>query len=206
MAAGSLFEVKFKLRPTVREIQRVQQASEPPVTLVRSTGRYPRAAQVLALALQFQEMNGAGCDPCGLPFPLSFRARNTLLHSGCRRLALTRSSIVPAYWNAGFSWINGSGHSKPRSRQEATSSSTRSSRMRIKAPNVRRVVTNQSLPKFEYVHKWSTRSPDCYRVKSWSDLGWSRSQAEPARRAAIRQAGGRLNDLVNGHDVRMIQR
>jgi hypothetical protein len=56
MAAGSLFEVKFKLRPTVREIQLAQQASEPPVTLVRRTGRYPRAAQVLALALQFQEM------------------------------------------------------------------------------------------------------------------------------------------------------
>ncbi|MCZ2075991.1 MAG: hypothetical protein LC130_13460 [Bryobacterales bacterium] len=60
MAASSLFEVKFKLRPTVREIQRVQQTSEPPVTLVRRTGRYPRAAQVLALALQFQEMIDSG--------------------------------------------------------------------------------------------------------------------------------------------------
>src|SRR5579884_913542 len=56
MAASSLFEVRFKLRPTVREIQRSEQAAEPTVTAVRKTGRYPRAAQVLALALQFQEM------------------------------------------------------------------------------------------------------------------------------------------------------
>ncbi|NUN01313.1 MAG: hypothetical protein HUU41_09380 [Bryobacteraceae bacterium] len=60
MAAGSLFEVKFKLRPTVREIQRAQQATESTATAVRRTGRYPRAAQVLALALQFQEMIDSG--------------------------------------------------------------------------------------------------------------------------------------------------
>lgn len=60
MAAGSLFEVRFKLRPTVREIQRSEQATEPAVTAVRKTGRYPRAAQVLALALQFQEMIDRG--------------------------------------------------------------------------------------------------------------------------------------------------
>jgi hypothetical protein len=55
-AAGGLFEVRFKLRPAVREIQRAEQAMEPTVTVARKTGRYPRAAQVLALALQFQEM------------------------------------------------------------------------------------------------------------------------------------------------------
>lgn len=60
MAAGSLFEVRFKLRPAVREIQRAEQATEPTVTAVRKTGRYPRAAQVLALALQFQEMIDSG--------------------------------------------------------------------------------------------------------------------------------------------------
>jgi len=56
MAASSLFEVKFKLRPTVREIQRAEQAAEPTVSPPRRSGRHPRAAQVLALALQFQEM------------------------------------------------------------------------------------------------------------------------------------------------------
>jgi hypothetical protein len=52
--------VKFKLRPTVLEIQRAEQAAEPTVTAVRRTGRYPRAAQVLALALQLQEMIDSG--------------------------------------------------------------------------------------------------------------------------------------------------
>ena len=60
MAASSLFEVKFKLRPTVREIQRAKQAAEPTLTLARRPGRYPRGAQVLALALQFQGMIDAG--------------------------------------------------------------------------------------------------------------------------------------------------
>lgn len=60
MAAGGLFEVRFKLRPAAREIQRAEQATEPTVTAVRKTGRYPRAAQVLALALQFQEMIDRG--------------------------------------------------------------------------------------------------------------------------------------------------
>jgi hypothetical protein len=60
MAASSLFEVRFKLRPTVREIQRAEQATEPTMTAARKTGRYPRAAQVLALALQFQEMIDSG--------------------------------------------------------------------------------------------------------------------------------------------------
>lgn len=60
MAAGSLFEVRFKLKPTVREIQRAEQATEPTVTAAPKTGRYPRAAQVLALALQFQEMIDRG--------------------------------------------------------------------------------------------------------------------------------------------------
>jgi hypothetical protein len=60
MTAGGLFEVRFKLRPAVREIQRAEQAMEPTVTVARKTGRYPRAAQVLALALQFQEMIDSG--------------------------------------------------------------------------------------------------------------------------------------------------
>jgi hypothetical protein len=60
MAASSLFEVKFKLRPTMREIQRAEQATEPTISPARRTGRYPRAAQVLALALQFQEMIDSG--------------------------------------------------------------------------------------------------------------------------------------------------
>jgi hypothetical protein len=60
MAAGSLFEVRFKLRPAVREIQRAEQETVPTVTVARKTGRYPRAAQVLALALQFQEMIDRG--------------------------------------------------------------------------------------------------------------------------------------------------
>ena len=60
MPASSLFEVKFKLRPTVRAIQRAEQAAEPTVTPARRTGRYPRGAQVLALALQFQGMIEAG--------------------------------------------------------------------------------------------------------------------------------------------------
>jgi hypothetical protein len=60
MAAGSLFEVRFKLRPAVREIQRAEQATEPKVTAAQKTGRYPRAAQVLALALKFQEMIDRG--------------------------------------------------------------------------------------------------------------------------------------------------
>lgn len=60
MAAGSLFEVRFKLRRAVREIQRAEQATESAVTVARKTGRYPRAAQVLALALQFQEMVDRG--------------------------------------------------------------------------------------------------------------------------------------------------
>jgi hypothetical protein len=60
MAASSLFEVRFKLRPAVREIQRAERATEPAVPAARKTGRYPRAAQVLALALQFQEMIDRG--------------------------------------------------------------------------------------------------------------------------------------------------
>jgi hypothetical protein len=60
MAASSLFEVRFKLKPTVREIQRAEQATESTVTAVQRTGRYPRAGQLLALALQFQEMIDSG--------------------------------------------------------------------------------------------------------------------------------------------------
>jgi hypothetical protein len=44
MAASSLFEVKFKLRPTVREIQRAEQATEPTVAPAQRSGRHPRAA------------------------------------------------------------------------------------------------------------------------------------------------------------------
>ena len=53
-------EVKVRLQPTVREINRPAKkkaAAAPPIT---KTGRFPRLAQVLALALQFQEMIDSG--------------------------------------------------------------------------------------------------------------------------------------------------
>jgi hypothetical protein len=48
-------EVKVSLRPTVRVINRSAKETSA-VMPVRKSGRFPRVAQVLALALQFQEM------------------------------------------------------------------------------------------------------------------------------------------------------
>jgi hypothetical protein len=52
-------EVKVRLQPTVREINRPPKETSA-VTPVRKSGRFPRVAQVLALALQFQEMIDSG--------------------------------------------------------------------------------------------------------------------------------------------------
>jgi hypothetical protein len=53
------FEVSFSLRPAVREISRPPKkaATSPPVP---KYARYPRITQVVALALQFQEMIDRG--------------------------------------------------------------------------------------------------------------------------------------------------
>jgi hypothetical protein len=54
------FEVKVQLQPTVRQInrtpKRIARAAEP----ASKRGRFPRITQVLALALQFQEMIDRG--------------------------------------------------------------------------------------------------------------------------------------------------
>jgi hypothetical protein len=52
------FEVSFSLRPAVREISRLPKAAAPPP--VAKYARYPRITQVVALALQFQEMIDRG--------------------------------------------------------------------------------------------------------------------------------------------------
>ena len=53
------FEVSFSLRPAVREISRPNKraTASPPVP---KYARYPRITQVVALALQFQEMIDRG--------------------------------------------------------------------------------------------------------------------------------------------------
>jgi hypothetical protein len=48
-------EVKVRLQPTVRAINRMPRKGAPPAA-TPSRGRFPRITQVLALALQFQEM------------------------------------------------------------------------------------------------------------------------------------------------------
>jgi hypothetical protein len=53
-------EVKVSLRPTVREINRPEKKPASAVPPVRKSGRFPRVAQILALALQFQEMIDTG--------------------------------------------------------------------------------------------------------------------------------------------------
>jgi hypothetical protein len=57
---NNAFEVKVQLQPTVRQINRAPKniplATEPGV----KRGRFPRITQVLALALQFQEMIDRG--------------------------------------------------------------------------------------------------------------------------------------------------
>ena len=49
-------EVKVRLQPTVREINRPTKTTTSAAVPARRSGRFPRVAQVLALALQFQEM------------------------------------------------------------------------------------------------------------------------------------------------------
>jgi len=52
-------EVRVSLRPTVRVINRSAKETSA-VAPVRKSGRFPRVAQVLALALQFQDMIDTG--------------------------------------------------------------------------------------------------------------------------------------------------
>ena len=57
---NSRFEVKVRLQPTVRQINRVPKKIAPAAVPVAERGRLPRITQVLALALQFQEMIDRG--------------------------------------------------------------------------------------------------------------------------------------------------
>jgi hypothetical protein len=57
---NSRFEVKVQLQPTVRQINRVPKKIAPAAVPVAERGRLPRITQVLALALQFQEMIDRG--------------------------------------------------------------------------------------------------------------------------------------------------
>lgn len=50
------FEVKVRLQPTVRQINRAPKKIAPAGEPAAKRGRLPRITQVLALALQFQEM------------------------------------------------------------------------------------------------------------------------------------------------------
>ena len=54
------FEVKVRLQPTVRQINRAQKKIPPATEPGVKRGRLPRITQVLALALQFQEMIDRG--------------------------------------------------------------------------------------------------------------------------------------------------
>ena len=54
------FEVKVRLQPTVRQISRAPKRLAPAVESGMLRGRFPRITQVLAMALQFQEMIGRG--------------------------------------------------------------------------------------------------------------------------------------------------
>ncbi len=53
-------EVKVRLQPTVREINRRPKAKAPAAPGPVRQGRFPRITQVLALALQFQQMIDRG--------------------------------------------------------------------------------------------------------------------------------------------------
>jgi len=53
-------EVKVRLQPTVREINRPLKKTTSPEASPQKSGRFPRVAQVLSLALQFQEMIDTG--------------------------------------------------------------------------------------------------------------------------------------------------
>ena len=54
------FEVKVQLQPTVRQINRAPKKLAPAAESGLKRGRFPRITQVLAMALQFQEMIGKG--------------------------------------------------------------------------------------------------------------------------------------------------
>jgi hypothetical protein len=54
------FEVKVRLQPTVRQINRAPKKIPPAAEPGVKRGRLPRITQVLALALQFQEMVDRG--------------------------------------------------------------------------------------------------------------------------------------------------
>lgn len=54
------FEVKVRLQPAVRQINRVSKQIAPAADPAAKRGRLPRITQVLAMALQFQEMIDRG--------------------------------------------------------------------------------------------------------------------------------------------------
>lgn len=60
MTKDSSFEVSFSLQPAVRTINRPPKQSAPSVPIEPEYTRLPRITQVLALALQFQEMIDRG--------------------------------------------------------------------------------------------------------------------------------------------------
>jgi hypothetical protein len=57
---NSGFEVKVQLQPTVRQINRAPGPTAPAAEAATKQGRLPRITQVLAMALQFQEMIDRG--------------------------------------------------------------------------------------------------------------------------------------------------
>jgi hypothetical protein len=57
---NSGFEVKVRLQPTVRQINRAPEKIAPVADPAAKRGRIPRITQVLAMALQFQEMIDRG--------------------------------------------------------------------------------------------------------------------------------------------------
>lgn len=54
------FEVKVQLRPSVRDVYRTARGDAPPMAYAPRHGQLPRITQVLALAIQFQEMLDRG--------------------------------------------------------------------------------------------------------------------------------------------------
>ena len=54
------FELKVRIQPTVRQINRAPKRMAPTTEHAGKRGRFPRITQVLALALQFQEMLDRG--------------------------------------------------------------------------------------------------------------------------------------------------
>ena len=56
MIMNSNLEVKVRLQPTVRAISRMPRKAAPAAVPTTNRGRFPRITQVLALAVQFQEM------------------------------------------------------------------------------------------------------------------------------------------------------